>query len=277
MAQATRLSGMRTVFAERGAMRTLLVLVQVYLRRGDIMRNSILKLASMSVAMSALAISVPAFAQEEGAAEASSPITLTGGVAVVSDYRFRGVSLSDTDFAVQPYVTVKHESGLYVGAWGSNLAENAGDDIEVDLYAGFAGGDSVTYDIGATYYVYPGVSSFNYVEFTGKLGSTVGPANLGVQLSYVPSQENTGNSDNIYVASSASVAVPNTPISIVGSVGLEDGAFSAGSEKLDWSLGLTAAVAGFTVGASYVDTNRQTTFAFKDSAAGIVFSISYGF
>jgi uncharacterized protein (TIGR02001 family) len=135
----------------------------------------------------------------------------------------------------------------------------------------------VTYDIGATYYVYPGVSSFNYVEFTGKLGSTVGPANLGVQLSYVPSQENTGNSDNIYVASSASVAVPNTPISIVGSVGLEDGAFSAGSEKLDWSLGLTAAVAGFTVGASYVDTNRQTTFAFKDSAAGIVFSISYGF
>ena len=36
-------------------------------------------------------------------------------------------------------------------------------------------------------------------------------------------------------------------------------------------------VAGFTVGASYVDTNRKTTFAFKDSAAGVVFSLSYGF
>lgn len=231
----------------------------------------------MTVAMSAMAVSMPAFAQDEAAEEAAGPLTLTGGVAVVSDYRFRGVSLSDKDFAVQPYLTIKHESGIYAGVWASNLAENAGDDLEVDLYAGFAGGDAVTYDIGATYYLYPGVSSFNYVEFTGKLGTTMGPATLGAQLSYVPSQDNTGNQDNIYVATNASVAVPNTPVSIVGSIGLEDGAFSAGSNKLDWSLGVTAAVSGFTLGASYVDTNRRSTFAFKDSSAGVVFSIAYGF
>ena len=75
------------------------------------MRNSILKLASISVAISAMALSAPAFAQDEAAEEAAGPITLSGGVAVVSDYRFRGVSLSDKDFAVQPYLTVKHESG----------------------------------------------------------------------------------------------------------------------------------------------------------------------
>lgn len=236
-----------------------------------------LKLASLSVALSAMAISAPAFAQDEAAEEASGPITISGGAAVVSDYRFRGVSLSDKDFAVQPYLTVKHESGLYAGVWGSNLAENAGDDIEVDLYAGFAGGEEITYDIGATYYVYPGVSSFNYVEFTGKLGSTIGPATVGVQLSYVPSQDNTGNSDNIYYGTNATIALPNSPISIVGSMGIEDGAFTAGDEKVDWSLGLTAAVAGFTVGASYVDTNRKSVFAFKDSAPGVVFSVSYGF
>ena len=241
------------------------------------MRNSILKLANISVAISAMALSAPAFAQDEAAEEAAGPITLSGGVAVVSDYRFRGVSLSDKDFAVQPYLTVKHESGLYAGVWGSNLAENAGDDVEVDLYAGFSGGEDLTYDIGATYYLYPGVSSFNYVEFTGKLGSTVGPATVGVQLSYVPSQDNTGNNDNIYYGTNATVAIPNTPISIVGSMGIEDGAFTAGDEKVDWSLGLTAAVSGFTLGASYVDTNRRSVFAFKDSAAGVVFSVSYGF
>lgn len=241
------------------------------------MRNSILKLASIGVAISAVALSAPAFAQDEAAEEAAGPITLSGGVAVVSDYRFRGVSLSDKDFAVQPYLTVKHESGLYAGVWGSNLAENAGDDVEVDLYAGFSGGEDLTYDIGATYYLYPGVSSFNYVEFTGKLGSTVGPATVGVQLSYVPSQDNTGNNDNIYYGTNATVAIPNTPISIVGSMGIEDGAFTAGNEKVDWSLGLTAAVSGFTLGASYVDTNRRSVFAFKDSAAGVVFSVSYGF
>lgn len=238
------------------------------------MRKSIFKLAAVSVAMSALAVSAPAFAQEEAD---EGPITISGSITGVSDYRFRGVSLSDKDFAIQPSLTVKHESGFYVGVWGSNLAENAGDDVEVDIYAGFAGGDAVTYDIGATYYVYPGVSSFNYLEFTGKLGTTVGPATVGGQLSYVPSQDNTGNSDNIYVATNAAIALPNSPISIVGSVGLEDGAFTAGSTKLDWSLGLTANVAGFTLGASYVDTDRKSTFAFKDSSAGVVFSISYGF
>ena len=129
------------------------------------MRKSIFRLAAVSVAMSALAVSAPAFAQDEAAEEeASGPITLAGGIAVVSDYRFRGVTLSDKDFAVQPTITIKHESGLYLGAWASNIANNPGDDIELDIYAGFAGGDTVTYDIGATYYVYPGVSSLNYVE-----------------------------------------------------------------------------------------------------------------
>ena len=241
------------------------------------MRKSIFKLAAVSVAMSALAVSAPAFAQEEAVEEAEGPITLTGGVAVVSDYRFRGVSLSDKDFAVQPYLTVSHESGLYAGVWGSNLAENTGDDVEVDLYAGFAGGEELTYDIGATYYLYPGVSSFNYVEFTGKLGSTIGPATVGVQLSYVPSQDNTGNNDNIYYATNAAFAIPNSPITLTGSIGIEDGAFTGADEKVDWSLGANAAVSGFTLGVAYVDTDRRSTFAFKDSAAGVVFSVSYGF
>ncbi|MGB5078836.1 MAG: TorF family putative porin [Sphingorhabdus sp.] len=241
------------------------------------MRKSILNLASMSVALSAIAVSAPAFAQDEAAAEEAGPITLTGGIGVVSDYRFRGVSLSDKDFAVQPYLTVKHESGFYVGVWGSNLAENTGDDVEVDLYAGFSGGDAVTYDIGATYYVYPGVSSFNYVEITGKLGTTVGPATIGGQVSYVPSQDNTGNNDNIYVATNAAIALPDSPITLTGSIGIEDGAFSGAGSKLDWSLGATAAVSGFTLGVAYVDTDRRSTFAFKDSAAGVVFSVSYGF
>jgi len=240
------------------------------------MRNSILKLASLSVAVSAIAMSAPAFAQGE-TTEAAGPISVTGGVALVSDYRFRGVSLSGKDFAVQPYLTVSHESGLYVGAWGSNISENDGNDVELDLYAGFSGGDEITYDIGATYYVYPGVSNVNYVEFTGKVGSTMGPATVGVQLSYVPSQGNPGDEDNVYVATNATIALPNSPISIVGSLGVEDGAFTTGSKKLDWSLGMTAAISDFTLGVSYVDTNRRTIFASKDSAAGVMFTLSYGF
>lgn len=239
------------------------------------MRKSIFKLAAVSVAMSAIALSAPAFAQEEG--EAEGPITISGGITAVSDYRFRGVSLSDKDFAIQPTLTIKHESGLYAGVWGSNLAENTGDDIEVDLYAGFAGGDELTYDIGATYYLYPGVSSFNYVEFTGKLGSTIGPATVGVQLSYVPEQDNTGDQDNIYYAANAAFAIPDTPITLTGSIGTEDGAFTAGDEKVDWSLGATASYSGFTAGVAYVDSNRRSIFAFEDAKAGVVFSLGFAF
>lgn len=236
------------------------------------MRKSVFKLAAACVALGSISAATPAFAQEEAAEEAEGPITVSGGIAAVSDYRFRGVSLSDKDFAVQPYLTISHESGFYVGAWGSNIADNAGDDLEIDLYAGFAGGEAVTYDLGVTYYMYPGVSSFNYAEIIGKVGTTVGPATVGAMLAYAPSQDGTGNTDNVYLGTNATIALPDSPISITGSVGYEDGAF--GDDKIDWSLGLTAAVSGFTIGASYVDTNR---FVGGLGKAGAVFSLSYSF
>jgi uncharacterized protein (TIGR02001 family) len=239
--------------------------------KGILMRKSIFSLAAACVAFGSMAAATPAFAQDEEA-EAEGPITISGGIAVVSDYRFRGVSLSDKDFAVQPTITIKHDSGLYLGAWASNVANNPGDDVELDIYAGFAGGDTVTYDVGATYYVYPGVSAFNYAELTGKLGTTVGPVTLGGILAYAPSQDGTGNTDNIYVGGNASFAIPSTPLTFTSSLGLEDGAF--GNNKIDWSLGVTASVSGFTLGASYVDTNR---FVGGLGKAGAVFSVSYGF
>jgi uncharacterized protein (TIGR02001 family) len=245
------------------------------------MRKQILKLATLGVAINLLAIATPVMAQDASKADDSgSGITVSGGVAVVSDYRFRGVSLSNQQIAVQPTLTVKHSSGLYAGVWGSNITPNVGDDVEVDLYAGYGGGTGpITYDLSATYYVYPGASGFNYAEVTGKLGTTVGPATLGAQVSYVPEQgSNTANLDNIYVGTNASIGIPTTPFTLTASVGYEDGAF--GSKKVDWSLGATANVAGFTLGASYVDTNRNipgSPITRNLGGAGAVFSVGYSF
>jgi uncharacterized protein (TIGR02001 family) len=235
-------------------------------------RKFLVHMATLSIAMSSLAFAVPAIAADDEEDDSGSAITLTGNVTAVSDYRFRGVSLSNKDIAIQPTLTVKHESGLYAGVWGSNIAANPGEDVEVDVYAGFAGGNIITYDLGATYYVYPGFSSANYVEFIAKTGTTFGPANFGATLAYVPSQANTGNQDNLYIAANTGIGVPTTPFTINASVGLENGAF--GNNKVDWSLGTTASVMGFTLGASYVDSNR---FVGGLGKAGVVFSISYGF
>jgi uncharacterized protein (TIGR02001 family) len=245
-------------------------------KKGLFMRMNNIKKVAIAFTMSVMTLSAPAFAQdkteEKAEQEESGPITVSGGVTVVSDYRFRGVSLSDKDFAVQPTLTITHESGLYAGFWGSNVADNGGDDVEIDLYAGFGGGEAVTYDIGATYYLYPGASDINYVEFIGKVGTTVGPAEIGATVAYAPNQNNIGDEDNFYIGSNLGVGIPTTPITLVATLGLEDGAF--GDNKIDWSLGATAEVKGFTVGASYVDTNR---FNGGLGEAGVVFSLGYSF
>lgn len=242
------------------------------------MRKTLFTLAALCAAYGGVA-AAPAFAADDEAPaeeeKADGPITISGGVTLASDYRFRGVSLNGKDFAVQPTLTIKHESGLYAGVWGSNISENPGSDVEVDLFAGFAGGDTVTYDIGATYYLYPGFSAANYVELTGKLGTSIGPLTVGGQLSYVPSQDNTGNNDNVYVAGNASVGIPNTPVTLNATLGYEDGAFA--NKKVDWSVGASASFSGFTLGAAYVDANRNSTFVFKDTKATVVFTLGYAF
>ena len=116
-----------------------------------------------------------------------------------------------------------------------------------------------------------GLSSINYAEFIGTLGTDVGPGKLGLTVGYVPPQKNVGGTDNVYVAINGSVPVKGTPFSVAGSIGYEDGAF--GDKKKDWSLGVTADVAGFTLGASYIDTKRGGPLG--DATA--VFSLSKSF
>ena len=74
----------------------------------------------------------PAFAQDASAP--TSDFTVSGNVAVVSDYRFRGVSLSGGDPAVQGGVTLSHSSGFYVGTWDQ---DSLGGDDNLYLYTNF--------------------------------------------------------------------------------------------------------------------------------------------
>lgn len=206
------------------------------------------KIALMAFAIPAFAAS-PAFAQDEE----TGPLDISFSLAAVSDYRFRGLSLSDKDPAFQPSVTVNHESGLYVSVWGSNIAENDGDDIEIDLTAGFSRDiGNVNLNAGAIYYVYPGVSSLNYVELFGTVGTAIGKSNVALNVAYAPSQNNIGGTDNFYASVSATHPVTDK-LTLNGSFGLEDGAF--GNNKKDWSIGADYDVgSGFVVGVKYIDT-----------------------
>ena len=233
------------------------------------------KLLITTFVLAATAFPHIAYAQEVETEEGSSSAGIDIDVALtaVTDYRFRGVSLSDKDPAIQPSITISHDSGLYLGAWGSNVADNGGDDLELDAIAGFSfGSDALKFDIGGVYYFYPGAAALNYGELTAKVGTQFGPLALQGVAAYAPSQGGTGHIDNVYLGGNAEIGVPTTPLTLTASLGLEDGAF--GDHKLDWSIGAKATYFGLDFGAAYVDTNRSVGGL---GEAGIAFSVGHSF
>jgi len=91
----------------------------------------------------------------------ASPHSVTGTLSLVSDYRFRGISQSWRQPAVQAGIDYTHASGLYLGNWNSSVSSNSynnGASLESDLYGGyrFPLAQDVTADAGVLFYLYPG-------------------------------------------------------------------------------------------------------------------------
>lgn len=220
---------------------------------------------AMISAQPATAQTAATSAEEESEANPEWSLSMT--IDVLTDYRFRGVSFSDEEIVVQPAVTLTHRSGLYGSIWASNIDDEllGGSEIEVDFIAGYSSASgNLTFGLGGVYYTFFASDGFSYGEVFGNLSYPVGPVTFGINAAYAPSQQGTFNQDNFYVGTSAALAIPDTPIGINASIGLEDGAF--GDSKIDWKLGATADVKGFTLGLSYVDTGRSTPGTIADAA-----------
>lgn len=91
---------------------------------------------------------------------------ISANVALVSDYRFRGISQTGKDAAIQGGFDMSFEPGFYLGTWASSVDFGDVDDgsgsygtMEIDYYTGWAGpiGDTdFAVDVGYAYYQYPG-------------------------------------------------------------------------------------------------------------------------
>src|SRR3546814_15741811 len=88
--------------------------------------------------------------------------------------------------AIQGGITATHESGFYVGTWGSNLGgwgRFGGANMELDLVAGYSAalGEGTTVDIGLTWYMYPSGADKTdfatpYVQLSHQFGPVTGLA-----------------------------------------------------------------------------------------------------
>jgi len=227
----------------------------------------------------ALVAASPALAQEE--TSPPKPITVTGSVGLVSDYRFRGVSQSDKGAALQGGVTIAHESGFYAGFWSSNLAgwgTFGGPNLELDLIGGFKGpiGGGGTVDVGVTYYSYPGGAKVtDFFEPYVKLSGTAGPVNLLAGVAYAPKQRALGNfsntpqsrgqaQDNLYLWGDGSVGLGKTGLLAKAHIGYSEGNPGLGpngtsvtptGRYVDWLLGVDYTIGPVTLGVAYTDTD----------------------
>ena len=132
------------------------------------------KLLPAAIAAALLASASLAQAQEEKMQEAivtgDSLVegwTISANMALTSDYKFRGISQSNQDGAIQGGLDAAWSPGFYVGLWGSTVnfdtnGENGGccnGSMELDYYAGWAnsiGDTDFGVDVGYIYYSYPG-------------------------------------------------------------------------------------------------------------------------
>jgi uncharacterized protein (TIGR02001 family) len=236
--------------------------------------------------LGALAAPTAAVAQEEDKA-----VTISGTAAFVSDYRFRGISYSDIDPAVQAGITLETKPGFFIGAWGSSIADFNGSTTEIDITAGWAGDIAgLSVSGGAIYYAYPGGTDTNIIEFFGTVGVPLGPVTATAGVNWAPSQDNLDRSSR-YAFGMLSAGVPNTPITLKASLGNERGGLVADesgstTSKWDWLVGADVTWEMLTFGVAYVGndlTNRtisdgESSFRANRLAKDtVVFSVTAAF
>jgi uncharacterized protein (TIGR02001 family) len=237
----------------------------------------------LAAAAGAIGLAAPA------AAEVPVPgtgLTLSGEAELMSDYRFRGVSRSDEDPALQAALTVETPGGFYVGGRGTTLSgidnfrirdpqvEDLGD-LQLDLYAGYSAdlGGGLTLDGGLLYYVFTGdEGQADYAEPYVSLSYMLGPVEATGGVKYAPSQRGTGDEDMLYIFAEAEAGIPFTPFTLRAHAGRQD--WGQYGRYWNWSLGGSYSLGPAELGLRYVDTSLPSV-AGQD--AGLVVSLGIGF
>ena len=211
--------------------------------------------------------------------EAKPDNELSFNAAVTSDYRYRGISQTRLKPAVQGGLDyVNNPTGFYAGAWASTIKwikDVDGDsNVELDLYAGVRGGDTVTYDVGVLRYQYvnnnmgqlDGFANANTTEVYGQLG--FGPAYVKYSHSVTNlfGNINSKGSDYIDVGANIPMAETYTLNLHAGHQGVKNNDPYAYS---DWKIGVTKDFGVVTGSIAAFGTNAEEgSYTIKDEFLG---------
>lgn len=229
------------------------------------------KLLGAAVAMSTLMA---------GASAAHAEGTITGNVAIASDYVFRGISQTEGGPAIQG--GFDYTNGIfYAGTWASNVASAtiSSGGIEMDLYAGVTPSlGPVAFNFGVIGYFYPGadddLAELDYYEAKATASfSPVEPLTLTGSLYYSPDFTlETG--DSLYYEIAGAYAVTDA-FALKAAYGVQDVDEYADSYST-WLVGATYAYSGFTFGLTYTDTEDafELGYALEETDADEAITLS---
>ena len=218
------------------------------------MRKSILAL-SIAIALSAPAV----VSAQTTPAAAPPPSPVTGNMALVSEYRFRGIDQTFGKPAIQGGIDYAHSSGVYVGNWNSNVNPAAGyngANIEMDFYGGWkkSFGDWGV-DVGLIYYAYPGSTPKvdNTEIYLGGSWKTLSLKYFHAIDDYfsVPDTKNSNYLDLSYTYDFGK------GFGLVAHYGIFKFKHVTDGDYNDWKLGVTYDLSGWVLGAAYVDTDAK--------------------
>ncbi|TAJ80970.1 MAG: hypothetical protein EPO42_03300 [Gallionellaceae bacterium] len=239
-------------------------------------------------ALPAMAEDAPVTSHKEefhAAAEAASPFTFNVGL--VTDYIYRGITQTAHGAAVQGGVDYAHASGLYAGAWGSNVSwikdsgaiATGNTNIELDTYFGFKNSiaEDLSYDVGYVRYNYLGTytpaAGFNNADTAEVYGAAIYKF-ATLKYSYglldgfltIPGAKGTN-----YIDLSASYPVADSGVTIGAHIGKQTfvgttaDTFAAAGTTLtytDYKLSASKDFSGYVVGLNYTSTNASSAWTY---------------
>lgn len=246
---------------------------------------------SIITVMTVLAVSTSVMAED---AIAVSPIAVTGDLTLATDYRFRGLSNSSNNMAVQGALNFEHTSGVYASIWASNVdfGDEFGTSVEADFTLGYAFPVSTNgaLDLSYTRFEYPGAhddTEADYDEFAviyNHANTLVADDSVSLGVYYSP--EYSGKTGEEYYFEAGYQYPLNDTFNLVGSVGYTlmenkekfEAAFGGdGTQKgyWDYKVGLNTEIIGLTTELAWIDNNLASDDA---TAKGtVLLSVSKSF
>ncbi|MFZ6814918.1 TorF family putative porin [Undibacterium sp. Rencai35W] len=191
-------------------------------------------------------------------------------IGAVSDYRYRGISQTRLDPALQGGADYTHNpTGFYAGTWLSTIkwTKDAGGsgNVEWDIYAGKRGEivKDISYDVGVLSYVYPsnglsnvpGFANANTTEIYGQVGYGPIYAKYSHSVTNLFGFVNSKNSGYLDIGANVEFTPGYTLNLHAGHQTVKNNTAYA---YTDWKVGVTTEYAGVTFSAAAVATQADS-------------------